>query len=79
MFLKLNKSLIPNNPKDVTKSPIWNTLISPCYELLDDIDDAEDNEDEEDDDSSSLLVESEEVHYTLILSLSISLCNNMDI
>jgi hypothetical protein len=46
MFLKLNMSLIPNNPVDVTESPIWNTLISSHPEMLDDIDDYGDKEEE---------------------------------
>jgi hypothetical protein len=65
MFLKLNVSLITNNPTCVVKSPIWNTLI-PSLELPDDIDDSDDNqnEEEEDDDLSPMLVKSEEVDYT---------------
>ena len=65
MFLKLNMSLILNNPTDVSKSPIWNTLIPSCPELSYDIDDSDDNEDEEDDDDlSPMLVKSEEANYT---------------
>ena len=29
MFLKLDMSLIPNNPADISESPIWNTLVPP--------------------------------------------------
>jgi hypothetical protein len=88
MFLKVNMSLIPNNPTYVTKSSIWNTLIPCRLELLDDIGDSNDNEIEEDDDDddnddddlSLVPIKSEETNYTcLILSLSISLCNNMKI
>ena len=68
MFLKLNMSLILNNPTNVTESPIWNTLIPYCLELPDDIDDSDDNENEEDDDDndddlSPVPVESEEASY----------------
>ena len=87
MFLKVNMSLIPNNPTYVTKSSIWNTLIPSHLELLDDIGNSNDNKNEEDDDDdnddddlSLVPIESEEISYTcLILSLSISLCNNMKI
>jgi hypothetical protein len=85
MFLKVNMSLIPNNPIDVTKSSIWNTLIPSRLELLDDIGDSnenknDDDDDDDDDDLSLVPIESEETNYTcLILSLSISLCNNMKI
>jgi hypothetical protein len=48
MFLKLNMSLIPNNPTDGAESLIWNTLIPSRPELPDDIDDSNDNENEED-------------------------------
>jgi hypothetical protein len=41
--------MIPNNPADVAKSPIWNTLISSPRELADDIDNSNDNKNEEDD------------------------------
>ena len=64
MFLKLNMSLIPNNPTNVVESPIWNTLIPSCLELLDDIDDYEDNDNYDEDDLSPMLVESEEANYT---------------
>ena len=62
-------SLIPNNPTDVGKSPIfWNTLIPSCPELPDDIDDSDYSENEEDDndndDLSLVPVESEEANYT---------------
>ena len=50
MFLKPNISLIPNNPIDVTKSPIWNTLIPSHHVLPYDIDDFDDNEKKKDDD-----------------------------
>ena len=55
----------PNNPGDVTESPIRSTLIPSCLELPDDIDDSNDNENEEDDDDkdddlSLVPVESEE-------------------
>jgi hypothetical protein len=50
MFLKLNMSLILNNPTNVAKSSIWSTLIPSHLELPDDIDDSDDNENEEDDD-----------------------------
>jgi hypothetical protein len=81
MFLKLNMSLVPNNP--VVESSIWNTLIPPHPELPDDID--------------NLIIMKKMMimmmmmiyHqywskvknrlYMLILSLSISLCNNMKI
>ena len=75
MFLKLNMSLIPNNPVDVVESLIWNTLVASLTELPDDIDDSDDNEieeednddnyydDGEDDDLSPIPVESEEVDY----------------
>ena len=72
MFLKLNMSLIPNNPADVAESPIWNTLIPSRPELQDDIDNSDDSEndkgdddddDEEDDDLSPVPVKSEEVDY----------------
>jgi hypothetical protein len=77
MFLKLNMSLIPNNPTNVTAPPIWNTLIPSRPELPNDIDNYDDNENEEDDegeednndddkddDLSPLLVKSEEANYT---------------
>ena len=65
MFLKLNTSLIPNNPVDVMEYLIWNTLISSQPKLPNDIDDFDDNENEEDDDDlSPVLVESEEADYT---------------
>ena len=77
MFLKLNISLILKNPVDVTESPIWNTLIPPCHELPDDIDDSDDNENEDDDDEvekddndndeddlSPMPIKSEEANYT---------------
>ena len=75
MFLKLNMSLILDNPADVAESPIWNTLIPSHLELPDDIDDSNDNENEEDDDDNNdnddkdddlslVLVESEEANYT---------------
>jgi hypothetical protein len=72
MFLKLNMSMIPNNPTYVVESPIWNTLIPSRPELPNDIDDSDDNENEEnddeveeddDDDLSLMLVESEEANY----------------
>ena len=51
MFLKLNMSLIPNNPTNFTASLIWNTLIPSRPELPNDIqfDNSHDNENEEDD------------------------------
>ena len=69
MFLKLNMSLIPNNPADFAESLIWNTLIPFCPKLLDDIDDSDDNEheedndDDDDDDLSPMPIESEEADY----------------
>jgi hypothetical protein len=39
MFSKLNMSLIPRNPVDVTESLIWNTLIPSRLELPNDIND----------------------------------------
>ena len=62
MFLKLNMSLIPNNPTYVAEALIWNTLIPAHPKLLDDIDDYDDNEKEEEE--SPLPVESEEANYT---------------
>ena len=75
-FLKLNLSLIPNNPTCVAESLVWNTLSPSRSKLPDDIDDSDDNENEEqdddddddedgndDDDLSLVLVESEEVDY----------------
>ena len=41
MFLRLNMSLIPNNPTYVVKSPIWSTLIPSRLELPNDIDDSD--------------------------------------
>ena len=64
MFLKLNMSIIFNNPTNVAKSPIWNTLIPSHPKLPDDIDDSDANENEEDDDLSPMLIESEETNYT---------------
>ena len=65
MFLKLNMSLIPNNPIDFTESPTWNTLIPSRHELPNDIDDFDDEEEEEeDDDLSPMSIESEEADYT---------------
>jgi hypothetical protein len=78
MFLKLNMSLIPNNPIDVAESPIWNTLIPSHPRLPDDIDDCDDNENDDDDDDeeeeeeeeeekedlSPVPVKSEETEYT---------------
>ena len=70
MFLKLNISLIPNNPAIIAESSIWNTLIPSRPELPNDIDDSDDNEnedddeEEEDDDLSPMLVKSEEDDYT---------------
>ena len=68
MFLKLNMSLILNNPTNVVESLIWSTLIPSCLDLPDDIDDSDDNENEEDDDDndddlSLVPVESEEADY----------------
>jgi hypothetical protein len=68
--VKLNMSLIPNNPTNDTDSPIWNTLIPFRLELLDDIDNSDANEnqenddDDEDDDLSLVPAESEETGYT---------------
>ena len=60
---------IGHKPTDVTKSRIWNTLISSRHELQEDIDASEDNEneeddveEEEDDDLSSMAIKSEEVN-----------------
>ena len=76
VFLKLNISSILNHPEDFAESPIWNTLISSCPELPDDIDDSDDKEneeeddgveeeeDDEDDDLSPMPIESEEANYT---------------
>ena len=73
MFLKLNMSLIPNNPTDVAESMISNTWIPFCLELPYDIDNSNDNENEKDkddednddgDDLSPMPVESEEADYT---------------
>ena len=72
MFLKSNMSLIPNNPTNVTKSPIQDTLIPSRPEVPYDIVDSNDNENEEgdgddndeDDDLSPVLVKSEEANYT---------------
>ena len=52
MFLKVNISLIPNNPTNVVESSIRNTLIPSRLELPDDIDNSDDNENEEDDDDT---------------------------
>ena len=90
MLLKLNMSLIPNNPADIVESPFWNTLIPSRLELPNDMDDSDDNEneeddandnddDDEDDDVSPMPVERGSRPYMMILSLSISLCNNMKI
>jgi hypothetical protein len=49
MFLKLNMRHILNNPTGVAESLIWNTLIPPCHELLDDFDNPDKNENGEDD------------------------------
>ena len=72
MFLKLNRSLIPDNPTDVAESPIWNTLIPSRLELPNDIDNSDDNENEDDnnndgddeDDVAPMPVKSEEANYT---------------
>jgi hypothetical protein len=70
MLLKLNMSLILNNPADVAESPIRNTLIPSRPELPDDIDDSNDNENEEegdeidDDDLSLVPIQSEQTDYT---------------
>ena len=56
MFLKLNMSPMPDNPTDVSESPIRNTLIPSRLELPDDIDDS-------DDDLSIVPIESEEADY----------------
>ena len=70
MFLKLNMSLILNNPTNVPESLIWNTLIPSCPKFPNDIDDSDDNQNEEDDDDnddddlSPVPVESEEANYT---------------
>ena len=67
-FLKLNMSLIPNNPADVVDSVIWNTLFLSRLELPNDIDDSDDieneeeDDDDEDDDLSQMPVESEETN-----------------
>ena len=70
MFLKLNMSLILNNPTNFMESPIWNTLIPSRPQLPNDIDDSSDNENEEndeeedDDELSPVRVESEGADYT---------------
>ena len=68
MFLKLYMSLIPNNPMDVTESPILNTLIPSRLELLDDIDDSDDDDDdddeEEEEDLSPMPVKSDEADFS---------------
>ena len=81
IFLKLNMSLIPNNPIEFAESPIWNTLIPSRPKLPNDIDDFEENENEDhdeevEDDLPPMPVEG---IYILILSLSISLCHKMKI
>ena len=64
MFLKLKRSLIPNNTTIVVEFSIWNTLIPSHVELLDNIDNEnEHDDDDEDDDLSPVLVESEEANY----------------
>jgi hypothetical protein len=75
MFLKLNMSLIPNNPANILKSLIWNTLIPSRPKLPNDIDyfdnyneneedDNDNDDDDEDDDLLPMLVKSEETNYT---------------
>ena len=59
----MKMSLILNNPTHVVKSLIWNTLIPPRLEMLDDNEDLDDNENEEDDDLSPMPTESEETNY----------------
>ena len=74
MFLKLKRSLIPNNTTIDVKSSIWNTLIPSHRELPNNIDNSDDNDnehdddddnddDDEDDDLSPMPIESEEANY----------------
>ena len=63
MFLKVNMSLMPNNPTYVTIFPIWNTLSASHPKLSYDIDNSNDNAKWEDDDLSPVLVEGEKKDY----------------
>jgi hypothetical protein len=68
MFLKLKRSMVPNNTTIVVESSIWTTLIPSHLESLDYIDNFNDNEndedeDDDDDDLSPMPVESEEANY----------------
>ena len=53
MFLKLHKSLKPNNTTYVMESLIWNTLIPSRHELPDDIVDSYGNGNKEENDDLS--------------------------
>jgi hypothetical protein len=63
MFLKLDMTPMPNNPTNVSESPIRNTLIPSRLELPNDIDDSDDGDNDSDDDLPLVPIDSEEADY----------------